>query len=45
MLARVELWELASRRSSQAFELTSSLRLGTIVPSQNLSGAWVTIHG
>jgi hypothetical protein len=26
-------------------ELANGLRLGTIVLSQDLSGAWVTIHG
>jgi hypothetical protein len=26
-------------------ELANGQRLGTMVPSQNLSGAWVTIHG
>jgi hypothetical protein len=26
-------------------ELDNSLRLGNIVPSQDLSGAWVTIRG
>jgi hypothetical protein len=26
-------------------ELASSLTLGTVVPSQDLSGAWVTICG
>jgi hypothetical protein len=25
-------------------ELDNGLRLGTVVPSQDLSGAWVTIH-
>jgi hypothetical protein len=26
-------------------ELANGLRLGTTVPSQDLSGVWVTIHG
>jgi hypothetical protein len=26
-------------------ELANGLRLGTAVPSQDLSGAWVTVHG
>jgi hypothetical protein len=30
---------------SQVHVLANGLRLGTIVPSQDLSGAWVTIHG
>jgi hypothetical protein len=35
---------LATMHSSQALKLANGLRLGTVVPSQDLSGAWVTIH-
>jgi hypothetical protein len=31
--------------SHEFIELTNSLRLSTDVPSQDLSGAWVTIRG
>jgi hypothetical protein len=33
-----------SRRGSRDCELTNGLRLDTAVPSQNLSGAWVTVR-
>jgi hypothetical protein len=36
--------ELSSQRGSQSLELANGLRLGTAVLSQDLSGAWVTIH-
>jgi hypothetical protein len=36
---------LASRCGPRAHELANSLRLSTTVPSQDLSGAWVTIGG
>jgi hypothetical protein len=36
---------LPSGRGSQAHELVNGLRLGTAVPSQDLSEAWVTVHG
>jgi hypothetical protein len=36
---------LPSRRDPQVHELANSLRLGTVVPSQDLSGAWVTFAG
>jgi hypothetical protein len=36
---------LPSGCGPQVCELTNSLRLGTTVPSQDLSGAWVTVHG
>jgi hypothetical protein len=29
----------------QVCELANNLRLGTVVPSQDLSGAWVTVQG
>jgi hypothetical protein len=34
-----------SQRGSRIHELTNGLRLGTLVPSQDLSGAWFTIRG
>jgi hypothetical protein len=34
-----------SGRGSRVCELANGLRLGTTVPSQDLSGTWVTIHG
>jgi hypothetical protein len=36
---------LPSGRGSRVHELANSLRLGTTVPSQDLSGAWVTVRG
>jgi hypothetical protein len=27
------------------FDLANGLRLGTVVPNQDLSGAWVSVHG
>jgi hypothetical protein len=36
---------LPSQCSSQVHELANGIRLGTTVLSQDLSGAWVTIHG
>jgi hypothetical protein len=36
---------LTSWHGSDVHELTNSLRLGTPVPSQDLSGSWVTIGG
>jgi hypothetical protein len=35
---------LPSRRGPRVHELANSLRLGTVVPSQDLSGAWITVH-
>jgi hypothetical protein len=35
----------ARRHGPRALELANSLRLSTIVLSQDLSGAWVTIRG
>jgi hypothetical protein len=40
-----ELQGPTSRRTSQFSELANGLRLGTAVPSQDLSGAWVTVWG
>jgi hypothetical protein len=37
--------DLPSWRGSYIRKLVNGLRLGTTVPSQDLSGAWVTIHG
>jgi hypothetical protein len=37
--------DLPSRHSSRAHELAIGLRLGTAVPSQDLSGVWVTVRG
>jgi hypothetical protein len=37
--------DLPSRHGSRARELASGLRLGTVVPSQDLIGAWITMHG
>jgi hypothetical protein len=37
--------DLPSQCSSQVHELANGIRLGTTVLSQDLSGAWVTIHG
>jgi hypothetical protein len=36
---------LSSGRGPQVCKLANILRLGTAVPSQDLSGAWVTVHG
>jgi hypothetical protein len=36
---------LPSGRGPRIHEITNGLRLGTIVPSQDLSGAWVTVQG
>jgi hypothetical protein len=44
-LGGAKLWELASRRSYRALELTNGLRLSTVVPNQDLSGVWVTVQG
>jgi hypothetical protein len=41
----VELQGLPSRRGARDRELANSLRLNTVVPSQDLSGAWVTVQG
>jgi hypothetical protein len=40
-----ELLGHARRRSPQTRELANSLRLSTEEPSQDLSGAWVTVRG
>jgi hypothetical protein len=40
-----ELWGLASWCGSRTLELANGLRLGTVVPSQDLSGACVTVSG
>jgi hypothetical protein len=40
-----KLQGLASRRGPRVHELANGLRLGTTVPSQDLSGAWVTVWG
>jgi hypothetical protein len=36
---------LPSKRSPQVRELANGLRHGTAMPSQDMSGAWVTIWG
>jgi hypothetical protein len=36
---------LPSGHGSRVRELANGLKLGTAVPSQDLSGAWVTIRG
>jgi hypothetical protein len=36
---------LPSGHDAQVHELANGLRLDTAVPSHDLSGAWVTIHG
>jgi hypothetical protein len=35
---------LPSGRGPQVHKVANSLRLATVVPSKDLSGAWVTIH-
>jgi hypothetical protein len=42
---RTELRGLASRRGPRAPVLANGLRLSIVVPSQDLSGAWVTFRG
>jgi hypothetical protein len=37
--------DLLSCHDSQIHELANGLRLGTAVPSHDLSGAWVTVSG
>jgi hypothetical protein len=36
---------LPRRRGPRVHELSNGLRLGTVVLSLDLNGAWVTIHG
>jgi hypothetical protein len=36
---------LPSRRGSRVHEVANGLRLGTVVPSQDLSGVWITVCG
>jgi hypothetical protein len=36
---------LPSGNDPRVRELANDLRLGTVVPSQDLSGAWITVHG
>jgi hypothetical protein len=36
---------MPSQRGSHVRELASGLRLGTAVPSQDLSGVWITVRG
>jgi hypothetical protein len=36
---------LPSRRGPRVHELANGLRLDTVVSSQDLSGAWVTVRG
>jgi hypothetical protein len=37
--------DLPSWCYSEVHELANGLRHGIVVPSQDLSGAWVTVHG
>jgi hypothetical protein len=34
-----------SGRGPRVYELANGMRLGIVVPSQDLSGAWVTVRG
>jgi hypothetical protein len=40
----LNFWVLASWCGSRVHELANGLRLGTVVPSQDLSGVWVIVH-
>jgi hypothetical protein len=44
-LEGLNYWYLHRGRGPQVRELANGLRHHTVVPSQDLSGAWVTIQG